>query len=280
MTTECTNQVFGVSARAARTLAALFCLALTALPNIAFGQPPRETLGEGDSIRITVFQNPDLTTETRISEQGTITFPLIGEVTLAGLVPADAEARIAEKLEQGKFLVKPQVILNVTKVRSRQVSVLGQVAKPGRYPLEDPSMTLMDAIALAGGIVQTGDDNVILVTSREGKNRRVDVNVQGMLRTGDLSPNLQLENGDTIYVQRAPVFYIYGEVQRAGAYPLAPVMTVMQAIAVGGGITPRGTQRGVKVERKAPDGKVQTIEAALTDRLEPDDVVYVRESLF
>ena len=88
------------------------------------------------------------------------------------------------------------------------------------------------------------------------------------------------ENGDTVYVQRAPVFYIYGEVQRAGAYPLAPVMTVMQAIAVGGGITPRGTQRGVKVERKASDGKVQTIEAALTDRLEPDDVVYVRESLF
>src|SRR5438552_13855698 len=90
----------------------------------------RETLGAGDSIRITVFQNPDLTTETRISERGTITFPLVGEISLAGLAPVDAEARIAEKLIKGKFVLKPQVSLNVVRVRSRQVSVLGQVARP------------------------------------------------------------------------------------------------------------------------------------------------------
>src|SRR5881397_1766212 len=116
MTTECTNQVFGVSSRAARGLLALFCLVLTALPGMAFGQPPRETLGEGDSIRITVFQNPDLTTETRISEQGTITFPLIGEVVMAGLTPAGAEAEIAKQLIRGKFVLKPQVSLNVVRV--------------------------------------------------------------------------------------------------------------------------------------------------------------------
>src|SRR2546428_13003842 len=92
----------------------------------------RETLGAGDSIRVTVFQNPDLTTETRISERGTITFPLIGEIAIAGLTPAGAEARIAGQLIEGKFVLKPQVSLNVIRVRSRQVSVLGQVARPGR----------------------------------------------------------------------------------------------------------------------------------------------------
>jgi len=243
---------------------------------MAFGES-REPLGEGDSVRISVFQNPDLTTETRVSERGTITFPMIGEVKVAGLSPVEAEARIAQQLAQGKFVVKPQVNLNVTKVRSRQVTVLGQVARPGRYPLEDPTATVTDILALAGGITATGDENVTVVT-RDGKSRAVDL--KRMVSSGDLSSNLQLGNGDTVYVQAAPVFYIYGEVQRAGAYKLEPVMTVMQAIAVGGGITPRGTERGLRIRRKAPDGHFQTLDASLTDSLVPGDVVYVRESLF
>src|SRR5882724_3445830 len=113
------------SPNAARRLAALLCLAAMTLSVAAFGQS-RETLGEGDSVRITVFQNPDLTTETRVSERGTITFPMIGEVAVAGLTPATAETQIAQKLERGKFVLKPQVNLNVTRIRSRQVTVLGQ----------------------------------------------------------------------------------------------------------------------------------------------------------
>jgi polysaccharide export outer membrane protein len=81
-------------------------------------------------------------------------------------------------------------------------------------------------------------------------------------------------------VQRAPIFYIYGEVQRSGAYRLEPDMTVMQALSVGGGVTPRGTDRGLKIRRKAGNGNFQTIDARLTDPLEPNDVIYVRESLF
>src|SRR6266404_835110 len=103
-----------------------------------------ELLGEGDMVRITVFQNPDLTTEARISERGTITFPLVGEVAIAGLTPAGAEARIAKELVAGKFLNKPQVSLNVVQIRSRQVSVLGQVARPGRFALDDTSSNLSD----------------------------------------------------------------------------------------------------------------------------------------
>ena len=245
------------------------------LSAVAFGQS-RETLGEGDSIRITVFQNPDLTTETRISQRGTITFPLIGEVVMAGLTPAGAEAEIAKQLVRGKFVLKPQVSLNVVRVRSRQVSVLGQVARP----LDDTSSNLTDILALAGGVTPAGDDFVTVMVTRNGKTARLEINVPTMYRIGDLSRNLQLENGDTIFVQRAPVFYIYGEVQRAGSYRLEQAMTVMQALSVGGGVTPRGTDRGLKIRRRKPDGTFQAIDAHLTDPVQPDDVIYVRESLF
>ena len=268
-----------VSINAARRLAPWLCLAAFALSGPALGQS-REILGEGDSIRITVFQNPDLTTETRISENGTITFPLIGEISLAGLTPARAEVRIAEQLVKGKFLVKPQVSLNLVQVRSRQVSVLGQVGRPGRYPLDDISANLTDMLALAGGISPTGDDNVTVTMKRGGKIVKMDVDVPTMYRAGDMSRNIRLEGGDVIFVQRAPVFYIYGEIQRAGAYRAEPAMTVMQALSVGGGVTPRGTDRGLKIRRKAGDGNFRTIDAQLTDRVEPDDVIYVRESLF
>ncbi len=110
-----------ISPGAARRFAAVLCLAVMTLSVTAFGQS-RETLGEGDSVRITVFQNPDLTTETRISERGSITFPLIGEIAIAGLTPAGAEARIAGQLIEGKFVLKPQVSLNVIRVRSRAMA--------------------------------------------------------------------------------------------------------------------------------------------------------------
>jgi polysaccharide biosynthesis/export protein len=245
----------------------------------AFGQS-REALGEGDTVRIAVFQNPDLTTETRISERGTITFPLIGEVAIAGLTPAGVEARIAERLRVGKFLLKPQVSLNVIRVRSRQVSVLGQVARPGRYALDDASSNLIDILALAGGISATGDDTVTVMVTRNGKTAKLEINVPSMYRTGDLSQNIDVENGDTIFVQRAPVFYIFGEVQRPGAFRLEPAMTVMQALSLGGGVTPRGTDRGLKVHRRMPNGTIAKLDAELTDPVRPDDVIYVRESLF
>ena len=251
----------------------------TTLSGAAIAQS-RDVLGEGDSIRITIFQSPDLTTETRISEKGTITFPLIGEVQLSGLSPARAEARIAEQLVKGKFLVKPQVSVNVVQVRSRQVSVLGQVARPGRYPLDDTSANLTDILAVAGGVSPGGDDNVTVTMKRDGKLVKLDVDVPTMYRTGDLSKNIRLENGDVIYVQRAPVFYIYGEVQRAGSYRLEQGMTVMQAVSVGGGVTARGTDRGLKIRRRAQDGALHSIDARLTDLVQANDVIYVRESWF
>ena len=264
---------------AAVRLAGLAGLALVACAIPVHAQS-REALGSGDSIRITVFQNPDLTTETRISDGGTVAFPLVGEVVLGGRTPTEAGARIAEQLKKGNFIKNPQVTVAVLQVRSRQVSVLGHVARPGRYALDDTSSKLTDILALAGGISPAGDDSVTVTTRRNGKVEKFEVDVVRMYRGGDLSPNVEVQNGDTIFVQRAPVFYIYGEVQRAGAYRLEPSMSVIHALSLGGGLTARGTERGIKLHRRQPDGTVKRLDATLTDALQSDDVIYVKESLF
>ncbi len=264
---------------ASRWLAMLAAIALFS-PAIHAAAASRETLGAGDTIRVTVFQNPDLTVETRISERGTIVFPLIGEIVLGGQTPAGAGSRIAAQLKQERVMKDPQVSVSVVQVRSRQVSVLGNVVRPGRYALDDTNLTLTDILALAGGISPGGADTVTVVNSGNGTEKKREINVPEMIARGDMSANFEIQNGDTIFVQRAPVFYIYGEVQRAGAYRLEPDMVVMHALSLGGGMTPRGSDRGLSIHRRMPNGAVRKIEAKLFESVRPDDVIYVKESLF
>ena len=258
-------------------IAAFLSLTLIAAPAMS---QPRETLGPGDAVKVTVFQNPDFNTDTRLSERGTIVFPLIGEVEFSGLTPAQAGARIAEQLKRGNFIVNPQVTVQLTTVRSRQVAVLGEVMKPGKYPLDDNSSRLTDILALAGGVTPAASDTVTVLVARGDKMEKHEVDVSAMARNGSLKSNMEIQGGDTIYVQRAPVFYIYGEVQKAGSYRLQTNMSVMQALSVGGGVTPRGTERGLRINRRSGDGKIIPVEAQLTDPVQADDVIYVRESLF
>lgn len=228
----------------------------------------REKLGVGDAVHVTVFQQPDLTTDARISERGTLAMPLAGEVKVAGLTQNEAAAHIADALKNGKYLKHPQVTVALTTVRSRQVSVLGMIARPGRYPLDDTSIQLADVVAAAGGIATGGSDTVTVI--RNGEAHKVAM----------LDKPFSLHSGDTVYVERAPVFYVYGEVLRGGAYPVSPNLTVMQAISLGGGITPRGSDRRVKLRRTGPDGKVVETDAKLQDIVKADDVIFVKESLF
>ena len=236
-----------------------------------------ESLGMGDMVRVTVFRNPDLPTEARVSERGTIAFPMLGEVNVAGLTPSQAGSRIAQKLRDGKFVVNPEVTVSIAQVNSRQVSVLGNVNKPGRYPLDSVNVKLTDVLATAGGVGPTGADLVTIVSAGNGK--KTDVDLAAIFRNGDLTKNVDLQPGDTIYVHRAPMIYVYGEVQKGGAYRLEPNMTVMQAIALASGITPRGTERGIKLSRRDASG-VKKMDVALTDMVQADDVIYIKDSLF
>jgi polysaccharide export outer membrane protein len=227
------------------------------------------TLGPGDVVKVSIYGSPDLGVETRISETGTISFPLLGQVDINGLNVATAEKKLGSLLESGGYLKKPQVNIIVTQIQSRQVSVLGQVNRPGRFPLEG-KRTVMDVLALAGGFSADGGDVISLIRKRGGNVTKTVIDVVDMVRTGD----------DIIYAERSPRFYIYGEVQRPGAFRLERQMTVIQALAVGGGLTPRGTERGIRVKRRGADGREQIITVKHDDVLQIDDVVYVKESWF
>ncbi len=320
-------------------------------------------LGAGDMVRITVYGNPDLATETRVTAAGSITFPLLGEVAVGGMTAGAAEKKIAAGLESGGFLKQPQINLVVLQFQSQLVSVLGDVYKPGRYPLDRPS-TLTDVLAMAGGatpngseivtvtsvrdgksekreydlrewfdrgqmthnpvirgddilfvharevsvlgqvnrpgkysvtsgvrnvgdflsmaggIATGGADTIVVSIRRDGKTTKHELDIDQLFRNGDTAANTELRDGDMIYVPRAPQFYIYGEVQRPGTFRLERNMTVGQALSVGGGLTVRGTERGIRIMRRGADGAVQTLKPKSSDILQADDLIQVQESLF
>ena len=237
-------------------------------------------LGPGDIVRISVYNNPDLATDAELSSDGQISFPLVGAVRLGGQTRAGAEKLISERLDSGGFVPKAHVNLLVLQYRSQQVSVMGEVHKPGKYSIGQ-GVGVADVLAMAGGVTPKGSQLITVIQKdRSGRTVQQEVDVKKLLAGRDASKEIRLGNEDVIFVPPMPVFYIYGEVRQPGSYPLAQEMTVRQALSVGGGLTVRGTERGIKVERKSKDGRVETLRAQLSDKLLPDDVVQVAESWF
>jgi polysaccharide export outer membrane protein len=243
--------------------------------------PGEYILGPGDQIRVTVYQNPDLTVETRIGDKGSITYPLIGNVDLSGLTLVDSEKKIAAGLRDGNFLKQPQVSIMLIGVASNMVSVLGQVNKPGRFALMAGSHKLSEIMAQAGGIIPgAGSDFVVVSGVRAGQAFRTEIDFTKVFASTGAQEDMTLENGDTIWVDRAPLVYIYGEVVSPGQKILLRDMTVLQAIATAGGLNQRGTMRGIKVHRKDANNEVKIYEAEQNDKLRPNDIIYIKESLF
>jgi polysaccharide biosynthesis/export protein len=269
------------SGRALWQIIGLCFAALIAVCNPASGQIVQEyKLGAGDSIRVVVFQNPDLTVESRVSESGTISYPLIGTVNIGGLTIIEAEKRIATGLMEGGFVKDPQVNIVLGQIRGNQVSELGQVNRPGRFPLDTLNTRVSDMLAAAGGTTPNGDDVVIVTGIRDGKPFTKRIDIPALFLADKAEADMVLAGGDVLYVHRAPVFYIYGEAQRPGAYRIERGMTVMQALSLGGGPTQRGTEWRLRLHRKNGGGAVEQISPSLTDLVQAEDVLYVRESLF
>lgn len=316
-------------------------------------------LGAGDVLKITVYNNPDLSLETKVSEAGMISYPLIGDVQVVGLTVSTAEKKLAKLLDSGGFVKKPQINILVSLYQSKMISVLGSVLKPGRYPLDRATnladmlalvggatadgsdfvtiigkkgkkeydlhnivdkgesaqnialeggeiiyvhardvavmgqvnrpgkyavtggvRTLSDFLSVAGGINAVGSDLITVTTMRAGKQSRFEVDIDSLFRAGNSTSNIELASGDTVYVARAPMVYIYGEVQRPGSFRIERNMTVIQALAQGGGLTQRGTQRNIELHRRNAKGAIEKLTPALTDLVKQDDVLYVQESLF
>ena len=227
-----------------------------------------------------MFQNPDLTLETRVSENGLISFPLVGSVKVGGLTIAAASAAIANALRSGNFIQNPQVHIQLLQNRGNQVSVLGQVGRPGRFPLETFNTRLSEMLAIAGGISASGADIAIVTGTRDGKPYRKEIDIPGMFLESNLQNDIVVAGGDVIYVHRQPMFYIYGEVQRPGSYRIERNMTIRQALAQSGGLSPRGTERNLSVYRRGTDGTISASSANLDGPVRADEVLHVRESLF
>lgn len=237
-------------------------------------------LGAGDVVRVAVYQNPDLAQETRVNEAGELNFPLIGTVKVGGLSVTAAERAIADGLKNGNFVKNPQVTMIVLQVRAHLASVLGQVGRPGRYPLETPGMRLTDLLAMAGGATGAASDFVVVTGTRDGKPFRTEIELPQLFAEAQRAQDIEIKNGDVIWVDRVRQLYVYGEVQRPGPMRLERGMTLMQALATAGGTNQRGTEKGIRVHRKDETGKVQVLTPAMDAALQDGDVVFVRESLF
>ena len=263
-----------------RLVAFLGCLGVAVAVNAQDKMDFDYKLGPGDIIRIVVFQNPDLTLDTRVSESGAITYPLIGAVQIGGMSIEAAEKQIAKGLKSGGFVQQPQVNIALTQVRGNQVSVLGLVNRPGRFPLETSNTRLSDLLAMAGGVAQSGSDIVVITGIREGKSFRKEVDFPAIYLGDRSSEDIVVAGGDVVYVHRAPSYYIYGEAQRPGSYRIERGMTIQQAMAQGGGTTLRGMEYWIRLHRKNAEGKIESFTPDKHDLVQADDVIYIRESFF
>ncbi len=282
--------------RFARGLAAVACVIAVASPLLCaqaatpasapvstptVAPPEQYRIGPGDTLHITVYMSPDLSIDARVNETGDISYPLLGRVALGGLTVGAAENHLAQTLKKGDIVKNPQVSIIVTNFRANQVNVLGQVGHPGRLPLDLAGMRLTEVVALAGGVIAgAGSDTIVLIGQRNGQPYRKEVDLPRIFAPGGSNDNIVVMPGDTVWVDRAPQIYLYGEIQHPGIQRLERGMTVMQAVAAGGGATPRGTLKGLKITRHDPDGRVQTIEPSMEDTLKDGDVMFIRESLF
>lgn len=275
-----------MTARTARYLGfAMWLLALISATAIANGQnvapatepaPADYRIGAGDLVRISVFGAPDMSIDARVSQSGSITCPLIGAVQVAGLSTRETEQLLSAKYVDGGFLRQPQIAVLVLEYLSQKISVLGHVTKPGQYSLR-ASGRVLDVLAEAGGVVAASAGYLATLTRADGS--KVDIDLEKLFE-GDPSQNIQVAGGDRLYVPKAEQFYVYGQVQKPGVYKLDRNMTVSRAISASGGLTPRGTERRAIVKRRGPDGKEKEYSARPTDVLQPDDILFIKESLF
>lgn len=240
---------------------------------------PGFVIGAGDTVDITVLGRPELSATGNVSGDGLVTTALIGAVPVLGLTPQQAAQRIAQAYKDGQYLVDPQVTVTLRDYQSQQLSVLGEVKSPGRFPMRT-RLSILDALALAGGINDGGAQLAYILRPEDSVVTRYEIDLDALLQAGAGQQYFELLAGDTVVVPKAELFYIYGEVKSPNAYKLKPGLTVIQALSLAGGLTDKGSDRRIDIRRRDQQGGLHTEAATLSDALLPDDVIYVRERLF
>ena len=242
-------------------------------------------IGPRDRLAIDVWNADGLEGIYTVEADGTFTFPLVGRVEAAGLTIREFESNLIKLLADG-FFRRPQVTVAIEEYRSQRIFVVGEVREPGTYPLTG-GMTLIEAIASAGSttdaasnealIVQAGAGGPVLPEDREDASA-ITVDLEA-LQSGQMSQNISLHDGDTVFVPRAQTLYVSGEVNSPGQYPIRRGTTVLQALALAGGVTDFGAANRIKIIRVI-DGQQVEIEAKVNDPVQADDTIVVPERFF
>jgi polysaccharide biosynthesis/export protein len=282
-----------MAARLRRRLA--FCLfvgacLLAATAAGAAGQQADYTVGPQDVLTVSVWNQADLSGKFTVGADGSISYPLLGAVRVAGLQPRAIEALLRTRLGDG-FLKNPQVTVEVAQFLSKRIFVMGEVKTPGPVALTG-EMTLLEALTRAGGMTENAGGELVLLradrgagvasapltTGGRGVQQVAKVSVRD-LRSGAFAGNVELRDGDSIFVPRAEMIYVLGQVNAPGAYTLDPGMTVLKAISLAGGVTRVGSTGRIKITRIV-DGKKTEIKARLDEIVRAGDTITVGNRLF
>jgi polysaccharide export outer membrane protein len=243
------------------------------------------TVGPRDVLAVTVVNEPGLSGRFNVLEDGTVNFPLLGAVQVAGLPVDTVERVLTTRLSDG-FLEKPVVSVAVAEVVSRRFFVLGEVRQAGTFSLGTRT-TVLEALLKAGGPTPKAARHVVIIRSASGpvmpgvaeSVTRVDLEA---LQKGDLGQNVLLEDGDLLFVpesEPAVPTYVMGLVNNPGAYQLPVGATVLQALAQAGGVTDRGSTSRIEIVRTV-DGKIVELKANLNQTVLPGDTIVVKRRYF
>ena len=245
-------------------------------------------IGPEDLLTITVFDEADLTNKYRVDSEGMVTFPLVGRIPASGLTIREFQDRLVERLSSG-YIKNPQVRVEMDQYKSQSVFVIGEVRTPGKIVMSG-TMSLIEALALAGSPTTAASSELTVIHPKKVKPGeatlpdeatdavRTLVNIKD-LQVGKAGQGVVLQDGDTVFVPKAQTFYITGQVRSPGSYVLEPGMTILQAISLAGGLTERGSDRGMKIERIV-GGKRQEVDVTLTDTVQPNDTIVIRQRFF
>lgn len=239
-------------------------------------------VGLGDILDITVYDNPDLSTTVRVGGDGTIIMPLLGQITVAAKTVNNVARDLENRLADG-YLVEPKVNVFIKEFRSQKAIILGQITKPGLYELQG-SISLLELISMAGGLTKDAGDTATIKRKNEeaagSPENVITINMKKLVEQGDTSLNISIVDGDSVYIVKAGVFFVTGQVNKPGSYKMEENTTVIKAITTAGGLTDRAAPTSVQIIRKI-DGEKQVLEKVNMDAaIREDDVIVVPESFF
>lgn len=235
-------------------------------------------VGPGDVLRVTVFEHENLSTVDRITENGFIIVPLLGEVKVGGLTVSRVSAKLSSLLANG-YLVNPMVKVFVEEFRSKDAVVLGHVNTPGLLELSGPT-TLLQLLSKAGGLKDGHGDSATIKREVSGKKEVIVVDLVSLFEGGDLAKNISIQDGDTIFIPKGGMCYVTGEVESPGAYPCKEQPTVLKLIALAGGFTGIASKSGINIVRVIDGEKNILKDVDLHHPLLPDDVIVVPEGFW